>query len=597
MVVFRWLRVITTVVLGFVLLAPLVALVLAILLDRGPSGETRVSPHFFPVALWLYDDFAWTCTRNSVIFALVVTAASLVVGVAVAWAGARRRFWGQKGLGKILGSLLVVSPAFMALGHLGLWGDPKPLTWPMSLESGPGRGMSLESWSGLPLWLMWVWTTLPAGIALVSQTASRAVERLEPSWDDAARLAGARQFRAWRQLLWPMVRPAAARAAALVFVFSLVEPGAPLVLGLRRTLAFQLIDASRRPEPFPRLAVWAAAAGLIALVGSVLIRRWGGPAILGASPQRSGPVPPRAARAVPAVLSGLLLGTCGIACWLPLVGLARLSFRDGPHDDPSMGSFRGTVENLAHCLRDPPVPELVANSLRFGLELALGLFVLAWIVGAGRNRPSAVSTGPRRTPPVLLIARSVPPLVLGAGAFSLSWLAGLAARSLTDNQCWPPLVGACEKFAALSDPDRNSWVLMTFSVGLVLVPWFLRACQGERRGDRLNARLDFSIEAALLAGESRGRARRLSDPGWWRRSLGRFVLVWALAATNLTPALLFGRWTDERTVAPGVVTLAAGHPEDRCQAAVLALGAIGVLVSALGVARATSAVAGVDEID
>ena len=64
--------------LGF---APAVALVAAILVDEGPTGEPRASSHFFPVVLWLYDDFAWTCARNSVIFALVVSLGSLVLGV------------------------------------------------------------------------------------------------------------------------------------------------------------------------------------------------------------------------------------------------------------------------------------------------------------------------------------------------------------------------------------------------------------------------------------------------------------------------------------------------------------------------------------
>ena len=54
--------------------------VAAILVDEGPLGEARASSHFFPLVLWLFDDFAWTCARNSVIFALVVSVSSLVLG-------------------------------------------------------------------------------------------------------------------------------------------------------------------------------------------------------------------------------------------------------------------------------------------------------------------------------------------------------------------------------------------------------------------------------------------------------------------------------------------------------------------------------------
>ena len=91
----------------------------------------------------------------------------------------------------------------------------------------------------------------PGAWRLVALVTSSAVERLERSWEDAARLTGVGSLRAWRALFWPLVRPSSARAAALVFVFALVEPGAPLVLGLRRTLAFQIVEAAGRPDPFP----------------------------------------------------------------------------------------------------------------------------------------------------------------------------------------------------------------------------------------------------------------------------------------------------------------------------------------------------------
>src|SRR5262245_415559 len=77
------------------LVAPLVALALAVLFDRGPSGEARFSPHLFPLALLVFDDFAWTCVRNSLIFALTVSAISVIVGVGLGWTVARPRFWGS----------------------------------------------------------------------------------------------------------------------------------------------------------------------------------------------------------------------------------------------------------------------------------------------------------------------------------------------------------------------------------------------------------------------------------------------------------------------------------------------------------------------
>ena len=95
MLVLRWIRPLARFVLGVVLIAPVVALPLAVLLDRGPDGEAGLSPHVFPLVLWLYDDFAWTCARNSLIFAVLVSLLSLALGGALGWVVACRRFWGR----------------------------------------------------------------------------------------------------------------------------------------------------------------------------------------------------------------------------------------------------------------------------------------------------------------------------------------------------------------------------------------------------------------------------------------------------------------------------------------------------------------------
>jgi ABC-type Fe3+ transport system permease subunit len=94
--VFGWLRWLAMGVLGAVLLAPSLALPMAVFVDRGPAGEARISTHLFPMALWIFDDFAWTCARNSVIFAVVVSLASLVGGAFLGWVMGRRRLprWG-----------------------------------------------------------------------------------------------------------------------------------------------------------------------------------------------------------------------------------------------------------------------------------------------------------------------------------------------------------------------------------------------------------------------------------------------------------------------------------------------------------------------
>ena len=85
----------------------------AILVDEGPTGEPRLSSHFFPVVLWVFDDFAWTCARNSLIFAIVVSVSSLVVGVGLQAALCRLPHWGRSILGAAVLTVVAASPAFL----------------------------------------------------------------------------------------------------------------------------------------------------------------------------------------------------------------------------------------------------------------------------------------------------------------------------------------------------------------------------------------------------------------------------------------------------------------------------------------------------
>ncbi len=589
MLVSRWLRASARLVLGAVVAAPLFALPLSVLLDRGPAGETRVSPHFFPLVLWLFDDFAWTCARNSAIFALIVSVFSLVAGSALGWIVAGRRFWGRGLLYGLVLAPVAISPAFHALGLVGLLGSPRPWPWPWAVSEGIGPGASLESWLGLPLWIEWIWTTVPWGVALVALATAATVEQLQPSWGDAARLTGISGPRAWRALLWPLVRPRSASAAAVVFVFALTEPGAPLVLGLRRTLAFQIVEAASRPDPFPAAAVWAVMTGLFGLAGW-LVWRWGaGPTILdnrenGAVNSRHRPWPQDARRVRPLALTVLLAGWALIG-WLPLLGLVRLTFVGSRAVPLSTAAVLQLIGEHARQMAQPPVARVLANSVFLGLEIALVTIAAAWLTGPATRGLRRRHGGMR----LVRLLGCAPPLVHGVGFLALPWLAGLASTLLVKKAAWQPLAHGLGALSAWLDRSQNPWITMSCCVALALAPcfvWFWHAGAPTGRGA---TRSGSARGAALLAGAGRVRAARLGVPVAPGRYVAGVVLVCSFAATNLTPALLFERWPDGRTLVPAVVRLAAGPDDARSQAAALALCAMAINLAALGVARASSA--------
>jgi ABC-type Fe3+ transport system permease subunit len=581
MVGFRSVRGFARGIAGLVAAAPLFALLVAAFVARSPAGDTTVSA--FPIGLLSLDPFVWTCIRNSVIFAGLVTATALVLGSTLGWTVARGRYWGRPLVRAAAGSLLAASPFLLALGQLGLWGAPHPWPWPFAATGRGGEGVTLESWKGLSLWALWVWSSVPSAVAIVMYVTAGSVQQLQPAWSDAARLAGLSPFRAWRSLMWPLVRPAAAKAAALVFPLALVDPGAPLVLGLRRTIAFQIAETAMRPAPFPRLAVWAAIAGLIALAGRLLVGWWGGPPILDPDeikrPPWRDPVIPRRAGAIAALGGTILLMVWAAVGWLPAVGLFRLVSVGWSEAGPSPSA----VAVLSRWLADPPIPQVVANSLILGLEAAVLIAACAWLA-----RP-AHRVGHRSTswPHLARFVAVFPPLIQGVGILAIPWLLSLAAQTLRGLHGSDRMAALLGNLAVQLGPDWDPWILLVCAVSLTGFSRFLLVW--DPPSERGKAHRSPCFDAAILAGASRTRARAIATRHQRGRAFGQLLLTVVFAATNLTPALLFTPFSDGRTTAPEILALAVGSDDARSVAAALAIGVLATQVAALAIAGITSA--------
>ena len=224
----RAIRWATTSVLGLILLAPVLALLPAAVLDIGPRPESRTRFSVFPLALAALDPLIWTSLWNSVAAAVIVAVGSLVIGVALGGVVARFRFWGRPVLSASITAPAVVAPALFALGLLGLFDPSGPRGLGSVVDSiVRADGYSARMWP----WLVWVWAALIQGVALVVLTTRSAYGRLQPFGQDAARLAGARPPRVWWTLTWPTLRPSVVSAVYLVFMINLADPGVPLVLG------------------------------------------------------------------------------------------------------------------------------------------------------------------------------------------------------------------------------------------------------------------------------------------------------------------------------------------------------------------------------
>ncbi|QEH33468.1 hypothetical protein OJF2_19700 [Aquisphaera giovannonii] len=550
---------------------PLLALVLAALLDRvreqpglsagdaSGSGES-VNASIFPLVLAGFDPFVWTSMGHSLGLAAGVAIGSVLLGVLLGEASCRRSPAVRIAVAGFVLAPAVMTPAFLALGLLGVFGEAGPAGLPGLVARGFGHAAGEHAWP----WLAWAWAALVPGVGLIAWATGSVRNRLDPSLEDAARVAGAGPFRAWRAVSWPLIRPVVAAAAGALFSATLADPGPPLVLGLRRTIAFQVFLAARARDPFPR----AGALGLLllaaALAGIGACRLWGRRSKVFAPVPAPGRELGRASRlgAARGVLLGLALGTWAVVAWLPVAGLVLLCVEGCAREGFHATLFGG------------PMVGLLSRTIGLGLCLA----ALCAIAGPGRHPPVARRRAGDRSRRAAVSRPGAPLLVLGIGLLAVSRIAGLGAIWSEGSIGWRAVGSPLRAVAWLFDPYAVPDLLVLLGGCIDLL---IRA-RTIPEGDRASSR---RVEQALAAGATSRRARRLAAAGGL--SAGRIALLCTTAATAVSPAIILAVTPDGQTLGPGVISLATRPGPGRSQAASLAL--LALLSSLIAVAWASRA--------
>lgn len=184
---------------------------------------------------------------NTIKIAFWVTLVGTVMGVFYAWLLGRSDI-PAKGLMRALFSIPYMFPPFLGA-----------MAWDLLLN---GRSGYLNRWlvstfglSSAPFNINSVW-----GIAFVEisyyfpfvfmQVVS-ALERMDPTLEECARIAGARQMTVIRKITLPLVLPAISAGALLILISSLAHFGVPSILGFSQgifTLPTQIFDTIQRSE-------------------------------------------------------------------------------------------------------------------------------------------------------------------------------------------------------------------------------------------------------------------------------------------------------------------------------------------------------------
>ena len=302
--------------------------------------------------------------------AIVSTGLTLIVAMPAAYVFARYDFPGRSLLRAAITipfvlPTLVVGSAFLAL-----------------LGPNGAFGVDLSST---------IWAILIAHVfynyAVVVRTVGGLWAHLDLRLEEAARMLGASRWRAFRTVTLPLLRPAIAAAASIIFLFTFTSFGVILVLG---NLEFRTIEVEiwRQTMSFLNLPV-AAALSVLQLVGvSMILLAYSRYQERRSIEQRLAPAAATARKPQTAgewwTIGGILSFTA-VFLGTPLVMLVERSLRVG--GEWSLAAYTSLGETSDSPLF-VPATEAIANSVGFAvaaMAIALVVGILAATVVAYRR--------------------------------------------------------------------------------------------------------------------------------------------------------------------------------------------------------------------
>ena len=185
------------------------------------------------------DSSVWITLALTLKVAGFATAINLVLGVAVGWWLARKRFVGREFVDALLTLPLVLPPTVLGYYLLVLIGKRG---W---------FGAWLQDSFGINLIFTWQGAVIAATLVafpLILKSARTAFEAVDPQLEQAARVLGLAEWGVFFRVTLPMAGPGILAGALLVFARSLGEFGATLMVagsipGRTQTLSIAVYEA------------------------------------------------------------------------------------------------------------------------------------------------------------------------------------------------------------------------------------------------------------------------------------------------------------------------------------------------------------------
>ncbi|WP_119254353.1 molybdate ABC transporter permease subunit [Shinella zoogloeoides] len=217
----------------------------------------------------------WTAIRLSIRVSTVAVLVSLPLGILVALALARGRFWGKSLLNGVVHLPLILPPVVTGFILLILFGRRGPI------------GSVLAEWFGIVLSFRWTGAALACGVMgfpLMVRSIRLSIEAVDRKLEEAAGTLGASPAWVFLTVTLPLILPGVIAGMILAFAKAMGEFGATITFvsnipGETQTLSAAIYTFTQVPggdAGAMRLTVVAIAISMVALLASeILAQRLG----------------------------------------------------------------------------------------------------------------------------------------------------------------------------------------------------------------------------------------------------------------------------------------------------------------------------------
>lgn len=386
--------------------------------------------------------------KNTIIIALCVTVFGTIIGIFYAWLLGRSDI-PLKGLMRGLFTIPYMFPPFFGA-----------MAWDLLLS---GRGGYLNNWlmktfklAEAPLNVNTIWGIVFVEVSyyfpFVFMQVVSALERMDPTLEESARIAGARQGYVIRKITLPLVLPAISAGALLILISSLSHFGVPSILGFSQniytlpTKIYQLINRAagdfRGVREGAILSVLLIFIVAMALILQRAVLRSGSYDIIRGKSMRPMLIKLRGAKYPLLVLAFF---TLVIIVLVPLVMIFLVGLLKAYGLPIVPANF--TLKNYANILfKNKMVSDSIANSLFLSVTAGIVTMFLGVMVAYVINkiRPK----GKEMLEVISVLPYSIPGTVLAIGVI-LAWSGAIAKINLY-NTIWIILIAYIARYLSFS---------------------------------------------------------------------------------------------------------------------------------------------------